>query len=196
MSIDFVTIFPISAGWKDNSYNLIQVIVNKLAKMVHYKLVKVTIDALSQAKVIIDMVVCHHGVLESIVTNWGLLFISKFWSLLCYFLRIKKMLFTTFNSQINGQIKRQNSMMEAYLAAFVNWEQDDWVKLLPIVEFAYNNIKNTSTGHTLFEFNCGYHSKVFFKEDVNPCSKSRFINKLAEELKKLIEICCQNLFYV
>ncbi len=36
--------------------------------------------------------------------------------------------------------------MEAYLRAFVNWEQDDWARLLLMVEFAYNNAKNTSTG--------------------------------------------------
>ncbi len=64
-----------------------------------------------------------------------------------------------------------------------------------MAEFTYNNTKNTSIGYTSFEFNCGYHSKVSFEEDVNPCLKSRSANKLAEELKELIEICCQNLLH-
>ncbi len=64
--------------------------------MVHYKLVKVTINAPSQAEGIIDVIVHHHGVPKSIVTDQGLLFISKFWSLLYYFLEILKKLFTTF----------------------------------------------------------------------------------------------------
>ncbi len=85
--------------------------------------------------------------------------------------------------------------MEAYLTAFVNWEQDDWVKLLPMVEFAYNNAKNTSTGHTPFKLNCDYHPKVSFEEDVNPRLRSRSANKLAEELRELIEVCCQNLLH-
>ena len=58
--------------------------------MVYYELIKATIDAPGPAKVIIDMVICHYGVSESIVTDCGLLFISTFWSLLCHFLRIKK----------------------------------------------------------------------------------------------------------
>ncbi len=71
------------------------------------------IDVPGLAKVIIDVVVRHHGVPESIVTDQGLLFTSKCWFLLCYFLSIKKKLSTTFHPQTNGQTKRQNSMMEA-----------------------------------------------------------------------------------
>ncbi len=67
--MDFVTGLPISADWKSNSYDSILVIVDRLTKMVHYVLVKVTIDALGLAKMIIDVVVCHHGVPESIVTD-------------------------------------------------------------------------------------------------------------------------------
>ncbi len=85
--------------------------------------------------------------------------------------------------------------MEAYLRAFVNWEQDDWAILLPMAEFVYNNAKNTSTDHTSFELNCGYYSRVFFEEDVNSHLKSRSSNKLAKELSELIEVCCQNILH-
>ncbi len=76
--MDFVTGLPISANWKGDSYDSILVIVDRLTKMVHYVPVKVTIDAPGLAKVIIDVVVRHHGVPESIVTDRGLLFTSKF----------------------------------------------------------------------------------------------------------------------
>ncbi len=85
--------------------------------------------------------------------------------------------------------------MEAYLRAFVNWEQDDWARLLPSAEFAYNNAKNASTGHTPFELNYGYHPRVSFEEDVNPRSRSCSANKLVEELRELMEVCYQNLLY-
>ena len=68
--------------------------------------------------------------------------------------------------------------MKAYLKAFVNFEQNDWARLLPIAEFAYNNAKNTSIGHTLFEFNCGDHPWVFYEENINPHSKFKLANKL------------------
>ncbi len=194
--MEFVTGLPISADWKGDSYNLILVIVNRLTKMVHYKPVKVTINAPSLAEVIVNVVVRHHGVSELIVTDRGLLFTSKFWSLLCYFLGIKRKLSTAFYPQTDGQTERQNSTMEAYLRVFVNWEQGNWARLLPIAEFVYNNAKNASTGHTFFELNCDYHPKVSFEEDVDPRSRSRSTNKLAEELRELIEVCCQNLLHV
>ncbi len=64
-----------------------------------------------------------------------------------------------------------------------------------MADFAYNNAKNASIGHTPFELNCDYHHKVLFQEDVDLYSKSRSANKLAKELRELIEICCSNLLY-
>ncbi len=76
--MDFVTDLAISANWKGDSYNSILVIINRLTKMVHYVPVKVTINAPGLAEEIIDVVVRYHGVLESIVTDQGSLFTSKF----------------------------------------------------------------------------------------------------------------------
>ncbi len=59
-----------------------------------------------------------------------------------------------------------------------------------MAEFTYNNTKNASTGHIPFKLNCSYHLRVFFEDDVNSRSRSRSANKLAEELKELIEVCC------
>ena len=145
--------------------------------MVHYQPVKVTIDAPSLADVIIDVVVRHHGLPLPIVTNRGSLFTSKFWSSLCYFLGIKQRVSIVFNPQTDGQTERQNNMMEAYLRVFVNFEQNEWARLLPMAEFPWNNAKNASTGYTSFELNCGYHPRVSYDEDLNPCSKSRTAEK-------------------
>ena len=67
--MDFVISFPVSANWKSDNYDLILVIIDRLTKMVHYVPVKVPIDATSLVEVIINVVVRHHRVLESIVTN-------------------------------------------------------------------------------------------------------------------------------
>ena len=64
-----------------------------------------------------------------------------------------------------------------------------------IAEIAYNNAKNANTGHILFELNCDFYPQVFFEDDVNPCSRSRSANKLANELRELINICQQNLLH-
>ena len=113
--MDFVTGLPISTDWKVDSYDSILVIVNWLTKIVHYKPVKVTIDALGFTEIIINVVVRHHNLPDSIVTNRELLFTSKFWLSLCYFLDIKRKLSTAFHPQTEKQTKKQNSTMKAYL---------------------------------------------------------------------------------
>ena len=78
--------------------------------------------------------------------------------------------------------------MEAYLRAFVNFEQNDWARLLPMAEFAYNNAKNASTGFTLFELNCGYHPRVSYEENLDLRSKSRTAEELSSELQELMTV--------
>ena len=168
LSMDFVTSLPLFADWKGDSYDWIVIIVDQLTKIVHYEPVKITIDGPRLAKVIIDVVVRHHGLPDSIISDRGAIFTSKFWFSLCYFLEVKRRLLIAFHPQTDGQTERQNSTMEAYLRAFVNFKQNDWVRLLPMAEFTYNNAKNASTGHTPFELNCGYHPRMSYKEDVDP----------------------------
>ena len=88
--------------------------------MVYYVLVKVTINVPRLTKVIIDVIVRHYRVLESIVTDQSLFFTFKFWFLLCYFLGIKQKLSTVFHFQIDDQMKRHNSTIKLYRIVFVN----------------------------------------------------------------------------
>ncbi|KAJ5545341.1 hypothetical protein N7461_007645 [Penicillium sp. DV-2018c] len=39
--------------------------------------------------------------------------------------------------------------MEAYIRAYTNYDQNDWVRLLPLAELAVNGRTNSSTGRTL-----------------------------------------------
>ena len=185
----------ISTDWKENSYDSILVIVNRLIMMVYYEPVKITINNPSLAELIIHVIVCHHGLFDSIVTDRGSLFTSKFWSSLCYFFGIKRWLSTAFHPQTYGQTERQNSIMETYFRAFVNFKQNNWARLLPMAEFAYNNAKNGSTGHTPFKLNCSYHLCASFEEDTNPRSRSKKADKLSAELRELITVCRENLHH-
>ena len=71
----------------------------------------------------------------------------------------------------------------------MNWERNDWARLLPIVEFI-------STGHMPFELNYGYYLWMSYKKKVDSRSQSKSVDKLLEELKELIIVCCKNLQHV
>ncbi len=64
-----------------------------------------------------------------------------------------------------------------------------------MAEFAYNNAKNASTGHKLFEWYCGSLPQASDKKDVNPRSLSKSANELATKLRKLMVVCRENFQY-
>ena len=176
--MDFVTGLLILVDWKEDNYDSILVIVNRLTKMVNYKPIKMTIDAPGLAEVIINIIAWHHRLLDSFVTNKNSVFTYKFWSSLCYFVGIKRRLSTAFHPQTDRQTKKQKNTMEAYLIAFINFEQNNWARLLPMTEFAYNNAKNASTSYTPFELNCGYHFRMSYEENIDSHSKSKLTDEL------------------
>lgn len=62
-----------------------------------------------------------------------------------------------------------------------------------MAKLAYNNVKNVSTGHTLFELNCGYHLRACYEKDVNPCSQLKSVDKLLNKLRELMTVYKKNL---
>ena len=85
--------------------------------------------------------------------------------------------------------------MKAHLRAFVNFKQNDGAKFLPMAELAYNNARNASTGHIPFELNCGYHPRMSYEEDVDPCSQSKSADELSAELRELMIVYQKNLHH-
>lgn len=67
--IDFIIGLLVLTNWIDESYDFILIIINCQIKIIFYKLVKIIIDISKLAKFIIDIVIYHDKVLESIITN-------------------------------------------------------------------------------------------------------------------------------
>lgn len=86
--------------------------------------------------------------------------VSRFWRKLFKVLKVDIKLFSTFHPQTDGQTERVNQVLEQYLRCTINYQQDDWTTILPLVEFAYNNTIHSSTQHTLFFANYGYHPRL------------------------------------
>jgi len=79
----------------------------------------------------------------------------------------------------NGQVERLNSTLEQFLQIYCNYEQDNWSKLLPLAEFAYNNAPHASTGVSLFFVTHGYDPLIAIYPDAKVtdlCAKHFAIN--------------------
>jgi hypothetical protein len=80
----------------------------------------------------------------------------------CTHLSIDHGLSTSFHPQTDGQTKRQDQTFEHYLRAFTTYEQDNWVDLVPLAEFTYNNPVHATTKLTPSLANYGYHTEMHF----------------------------------
>src|ERR1700731_4520521 len=60
----------------------------------------------------------------------------------------------------NGQMEWTNQTLEQYLHCYCNYQQDNWSKLLPLAEFAYNNAPSATMGISPFFTNKGYHPNI------------------------------------
>ena len=56
-------------------------------------------------------------------------------------------------------------MLEQYLRIYCNYEQNNWSKLLPLAEFAYNNAPHASTSILPFFTTCSYDLLIAIHPD-------------------------------
>jgi len=115
----------------------------------------------------------HHRLPTDIVSDRDSQFTSEVWQEFLRLSGIRPRMSTPFHPQTDGQTERLNQTIEAYLRAFVQHEQNDWVSLLPMAEFAYNNSVTIGNGMTPFFANYGFHPAVAdppTEEPLNPAS--------------------------
>jgi len=122
LTMDFITGLPPSKR-QGNVYDAILVVVDCFTKMSIYIPCTKRVNSVDLADLVFQYVFSRFGIPKGIVTNWGAVFTSSFWSKLCYHMRIRRRLSTAFYLQTNRQTERQNQALEQYLQLCVNKEQ-------------------------------------------------------------------------
>lgn len=152
ISMDFIVELPAS-----NNFNSILVVVDRLTKMAHFIPCTSSISAPETANLFLSNVFRLHGMPKDIVSDRGPQFVSQFWKHFFKLMQVNINLSSAYHPQSDGQTERVNQVLEQYLRCFINYQQDNWVDLLPLAEFSYNNSVHSSTGQTPFFANYGFH---------------------------------------
>ncbi|QRV87030.1 Retrotransposable element Tf2 protein [Ceratobasidium sp. AG-Ba] len=154
ITFDLITGLPVSEG-----FTAILTVVDRLTKMVHFIPTTNEANGVDVANLFLTYVWKLHGLPRKTISDRGPQFTSQFLKQLHKRLDIKPSFSTAYHPQTDGQTERLNQVVELYLRHYVSHRQDDWVGLLPLAEFAYNNGTNASTGKTPFFANYGFHPK-------------------------------------
>jgi hypothetical protein len=150
--MDFIVQLPKT----DSGFDAIMVVVDRLSKMIHCIPMHTTDTARDVANLYLTNIFRFHGLPRTIVSDRDSKF-ARFWRALHGLFETKLSISTAYHPQTDGQTERANRTLEQMLRHFVNYHQNDWDKLLPLVEFAYNDQQNASTKRTPFEANYGFH---------------------------------------
>jgi hypothetical protein len=133
ISMDFMTGLP-----EEEGSNTIWVIIAYLMKMAYFVACVDTIGLKELADRFLTQVVRTHGLPSSIVSDQGSQFTSTFLKRIMEAMGTSRNLSTVFHLDSDGQTERINAILEQYLWAYYNYQQNNWKQLLPMVEFCYN----------------------------------------------------------
>jgi len=113
------------------------------------------LDVRQFANLFMKEIVRLHGLPHDVITDRGTLFTSDLWKETTGKLGIERRLSTAFHPQTDGETERTNAILEEYLRAYINYQQDDWRGYLLLAEFAYNNGYQETIKDTPFVANYG-----------------------------------------
>ena len=169
-------------------YNYILVVVDRFSKEVIFVPCTKEETAYSTAELFRDHVWCQHGLLSTVVSDHGSVFVSNFLGELYKLLGIKRKMSTAFHPQTDGQTEWLNHEINQYLRTYVNDRQDDWAKWIKIAQFVWNNTVSEVTTDSLFGITRSYSPQMGVEpiETVAPAAKDFAVifNKVVEASEK------------
>ena len=145
----------------DAKYDSILMIVDKLTKYTYLISYNEKFTAKQIVWIVLDRVIRHHGILETITLDRDRIFTSNFWQTLMAEIGTKIKLSTAYYPQTDEQTERTNQTLKIYLRYYMNHSQKNWIQLLPMAQLTLNNKTLTVTGKSVFYTNFGRHSNLF-----------------------------------
>ncbi len=149
--------------------NIILTVICRLTKKRHYISCFTDderITAEKTAELMLQWIYQIHDLLDFIVSNRDFQFIFILWKSLCKRLDINLRLFIIYHLQINDQSEQVNQNVERYFWFFCLYMQNDWAKLLLMIEFVNNNALFSIIFSISFFLNKDFHSHMSFELDV------------------------------
>lgn len=142
--------------------NVLQVIVNRLTKIVYFLPIKGTISIDQLEKLYIRENVRLHGMSKMIISDRDTNFMLTFQKSLHRLWGIDLAFSIAYHPYIDSQIDKTNQMLEDMLRAYCLDHRLSWVEILSLVKFTYNNNYQTMIQMVSYEVLYGkrYHSPL------------------------------------
>lgn len=172
------------------------VIISQLSKQAIFVLIANTIILHELAKLFVIHVFFKCRILSYITSDCRTEFVSNFFRSLEKSLDIRLHFTSRYHSERDNQTECTNQTLKQYFYIYYNYQHDNWLDLLLLVEFVYNNIPSVTTGVSLFFANKSYYPNItiHLERDIALSHVHKFVinlNKLQNALKTEISVAQQ-----
>jgi len=139
------------------------------------------------ADILLDEVFTKFGAPEVIISDRGSAFQSKVLRELFTDFRSKHVMSTPYHPQTNGLTERFNKTLAGMLAMYVSEKQQEWDEYIPFAVFAYNTVRQDSTGFSPYYLLYGVEPRLL-AELVPPGPEDQTFAGRMEELHAAREL--------
>jgi len=182
-----------------HGYNCILVFMDRLAKDSVTIPCHKNIDARGMATLFVQWIYRFGHTPESIVSDRGPQFVSLFWQEFCRIIGVRIKLSTAYHKQTDGQTEIMNKYIDQRLRPFVNYYQDNWSELIPLMDRAQMTLPHSSIGMAPYRLKFGLDPRTSWDWNTpkasSPAEKLNYqaAKAMAERMQSVWEVAKANM---
>jgi hypothetical protein len=191
ITMDFVDMPETKGTASCEKWNQVLVVVDRFSKQTILIPARKNLTAREVYHILWERVFAVFGLPEVILTDMDKVFKSSEWVQLMKDLGVVQLLSTAHHQQTDGQSERKIQELQAYLRGYLDYEQMNWIELLPIAQYALNDAESATTKVTpnFAVFGTIRRNGIDQKEDELPLSRRMKI--VYQSIKREIEWATQ-----
>jgi hypothetical protein len=149
------------------------------------------INAIGVAVIYVRQVFPYYSMPKRIISDRDPCFTATFARAMCTQLNIKQNISTVYHPQTDGQSEWANARVEQYLCIYGNTEQDNWVNLLPMVQYVHNSWINMSMGHMPFDLLISHTPTINVSSDTTNVPEVNHQKEWLEQVRQCTQATIQ-----
>ena len=145
---------------KKTKFDEVWTVVDLLTKMVILIPTSTKYKAADKAKQFVNEVICKYGVVHNVISDRDKIFTSQFYQEIAKGLGWRLSLTTTAHPEADGATERVHRTLAEMLRLYLRQDNNEWVDLLPKLQFALNTTVSASTKMEPFRLYTGFVPRV------------------------------------
>jgi transposase InsO family protein len=145
ITVDFVDVPSVKNVYSQDRMDQVMVVVDRFTKQTILIPAKKSYTTKEVFHIFWERVFSIFGIPETITSDRDKIFRSKEWLQLMKDIGVTQILSTANHQQTDGQSERKIQEIQAYLRNYLDYEQTNWMELLPVTQYALNDAESATT---------------------------------------------------